>query len=240
MKRRLRTVGVPRTEKHLVQALVLSLRRREKPRSGVVVSSEIDCFQGIADVVCGLSSGSDLLPLSSNGHVARGSFSTAKVLAALSGKKSSTREEIAREAGLTEKTVAKELRLLRYSRIVAGVRGGRVLVPRKIRHPFRTLTAFEVKVKDWTSGIYQARNYRSFAHQVFVALPLRKAMLVRKNKELFKRLRVGLVGIGEGGELVWLIRSPRQRPVSAGRSFLAALRMGRVRPLAGVRSSRHA
>jgi hypothetical protein len=228
MKRSRNGVGVARGEKRLVQSLLYGLKRNKRLGTKVIFSSEVDCFQGIADLVYAIPSGNGFVPAPTNRRLPRFSFSTAKVVAALSGRSSTTRQKLANETGLTPNTIARQLLLLRKMGIVGNHANGRLTIKRPVKHPFEVTTAFEVKVKDWTSGIYQARNYRSFADEVFLALPLRTANRLSKREKLFRRLRVGLVGIGERGELAWLIKSRRQRPVSAARSFYVALNLRRT------------
>jgi hypothetical protein len=233
-------VGVARAEKRLVQSLLHGLKNEKKLGARVIFSSEVDCFQGVADLVYAIPNGHSFISTRNNPKHARFSLSTAKVVAALSGRKSTTRQKLANETGLTPNTISKQLPLLRKMGIIANHSNGRVPIKRLVKHPFKATTAFEVKVKDWTSGIYQARNYRSFADEVFLALPLPTAKRLSRRERLFKRLRVGLVGIGKHGELVWFIKSPRRKPISAARSFFVALNLPRTQVGESIRRARPA
>jgi hypothetical protein len=238
-KRRKNTVGVARAEKKLVKSLFDSLKKTTNSQK-VLFSSEVDCFQGVADLVLAYPNGYRLISKLTKKALSPFSFSTAKVLAALSGRKFTDRERLANKTGLTPGTVAKQLGVLHRVGIVENHQSGRVSIRRRVKHPFKAMTAFEVKVKDWTSGIYQARNYRSFAHEVFLALPLAKATSLSKRADIFRRLKVGLVGIGKYGELVWIINSPRRKPISSPRSYLVALQMMRENCGRSTRSALHA
>jgi hypothetical protein len=239
MKRRQNSVGVARAEKRLVGSLVRALKRNTGSSRRIVLSSEVDCFQGVADVVRGVASGHALVSDAKPHDLLKFSFSTAKVLAALAGKKETTKERLVQETGLTRNTIARQLLVLRRSDLIDDIKNDRIVVTRKVEHPFREMIAFEVKVKDWGTGIYQARNYRSFAHEVFLALPLERAKRLGSRTQLFRRLKVGLVGIGKRGELIWLIKSPRRKPVSPGRSFLAAFHLMRDSCRSTARSAPH-
>jgi hypothetical protein len=216
-------VGVPRAERHLVSTLIAALQRDRKPGHRVVVSSEVDCFQGVADVVAGIYNGYRLFRNQKQSKLSTVSFSTAKVLSALAGRRTSSIGKISQISGLSSSTVKKQLTVLHGLGILRVEKGARISIKHQIRTPFQEILAFEVKVKDWKSGIYQARNYKSFAHKVSVALPLNRARLLKKRMRDFRLMRVGLLGIAPSGELEWLLRPRRQKPISGPRNFLAAI-----------------
>ncbi len=146
---------------------------------------------------------------------------------------------LVRVTGLSKATVRKELKLLQELRILKMTKKGQVSVRHEVRPPFKEITAYEVKVKDWKSGIYQARNYKSFAHKVNVALPLNRAKLLKKRLEIFRRMRVGLLGISASGDLKWFLHPRRQKPISGARNFLAAISLlKRGKPSVDSRSNR--
>lgn len=227
-KKRVNSVGVPGREKHLVTALIAAIRRKAAPRKSVVVTREMDCFQGVADVVTGTYNGYRLFPHNARTNLHLLSFSTAKVLSCLVGRRTANIKTIADASGLAISTIKKELAVLRKMEMLRARTGSLVSIAHGIRQPFKEIAAFEVKVKDWKSGIYQARNYRSFAHKVSVALPLNRARLLRKRLNDFRRMRVGLLGIGPAGDLEWFLKPRRQRPISNPRSFLAAINLLRA------------
>ena len=219
------TVGVARGEKFLVSKLVSALERKQRPGKKLVVTCELDCFQGVADVVTGISNGYRLFPDSARSKLGLVSFSTAKVLSALVGRKKSTTERICLTTGLSYATVRKQLALLDKLGVLRLRANRSVWMVRKIRAPFEEITAFEVKVKDWKNGIYQARNYKSFAHKSNVALPMKRARLLKVRLQHFRRMRIGLLGIGPNGNLEWFLKPRRQKPISGPRNFFAAVRL---------------
>jgi hypothetical protein len=86
-KRYPNSVGVARSEKGLVSIVMAALGRTQKPGNRVVVSSEFDCFQGVADVVLGVYNGYRLFPNAAKSKLSLVSFSTARVLSALVRKR---------------------------------------------------------------------------------------------------------------------------------------------------------
>jgi hypothetical protein len=181
----------------------------------------------VADLVVGTYNGHKLFPSTAKPNVALISLSTTRVLSALAGKKRSTLDNISRVSGLSQPTVRKQLAILSRFGLLKVRDLGRVSITHEIRPPFKEILAFEVKMKDWRSGIYQARNYKSFAHKVAVVLPLGRAVLLKSRMLDFRRMRVGLVGVAPNGELKWLRKPHRQKPTSSPRNFLAAVRLMR-------------
>jgi hypothetical protein len=218
-------VGVARLEKRLVSKLMSAIGKKSRGRRSVAVSAELDCFQGVADVVAGTLNGYRLFPRDAMSKLDLVSFSTAKILSALSGRKSATVHQVVKNTGLSASTVRKETVVLRKLGILNFGAGEQINVLRKIRPPFKEIEAFEVKVKDWKSGIYQARNYKSFAHKVSVVLPLNRASRLRNRFGEFRRMRVGLLGIDTAGKLKWFLKPRRQRPISGPRNFLATVKL---------------
>jgi hypothetical protein len=220
-KRGKQKIGVPIEEKLLVTKLIEAIEKRPEKRK-TIIASELDCFQGIADVVAGTYNGYCLFPNVTSKKLSLLSFSTSRILFALSGRKKTDIAQIVRATGLPVSTIRAELSLLQKLQMLR-VKDDRVAIRHTIRPPFNEIEAYEVKVKDWKSGIYQARNYKSFAHKVSVALPMARATLLKKRLHEFRRMRVGLVGVGPYGDLKWILRPRRQRPISGSRNFLAAV-----------------
>lgn len=224
-KRILHRVGVAKDEKHLVTNLMNAIRKETGTRRRVAVASELDCFQGIADVVKGTYNGYRLFPNTAISKLKLLSFSSSRVLSALAGNKHSSIKKLEYATNLSKSTIRKQVHLLEGLGVLQRKQDGRISIPHEIRPPFREIEAFEVKMKDWRSGIYQARNYKSFAHKVSVALPLRRAILLKHRLNDFRRMRVGLVGISPAGGLRWMLKPRRQKPISGARNFLAAVNL---------------
>jgi hypothetical protein len=234
-----RQVGVSKQEKYLVASLRLSLLKTVRSRSKHFVCTELDCFQGIADLVSGTPNGYRFLPSKTpRRRLKHFSFSTAKVLSALQGRKVTDSTRIAQATGLSKQTVRRQVRFLEELSLVRVEPRGRLRVTHEIKPPFSEIEAYEVKVRDWKGGLYQARNYRSFAHKVSLALPLRQAKQLKGQLGTFRRFKVGLVGIGNTAQLVWLVKPRRQKPISRARTFLASIHLLKKGAPRGTRASR--
>ena len=240
MHRRRKTVGVSIAEARLVaalrRALVKGVARSRRRR---VTAVELDSFQGVADLVVAELNGHRMLPPEvPRKRLEIFSFSTAKVLATLRGRKNIRISEIAENSGLSQETVRRQLRQLRNAGIVDIGERGRVRIVHEVSPPFNEMVAFEVKVKDWKSGLRQARSYKSFANRTYLALPSMRANSVKKHLQVFRLFNVGLVGIGKGGGLQWFIRTRRSKPISPARNFYASVQLLKKTPLAMFKSAR--
>jgi hypothetical protein len=231
-------IGVSKAERRLVSSLLKGLARRSLHSPGERFCLELDCFQGVADVVIATPNDDMFLPATvTTRMLKRFSLSTAKVLAALRGQKLTHLSQVEEATGLSQKTIRKQLRLLERFQILTAEGEGQIRVGRAIRPPFREIAAFEAKVKDWKSGLRQARSYRSFAHRVSLALPLGRAESMRKEIQVFRRFNVGLVGVGRQGEIKWINRSRRTKPISPARNLLASVYLLKGRPLSLLNSN---
>src|SRR5579863_1519150 len=209
MKRKRRTVGISKAEARLVRALRKALvAEAAESRKQPIFAVELDSFQGIADLVTGQLNGHCLLPSSvSPSKLKTFSLSTAKVLGALLGRKTAYITEVERMSGLSRKTVRKQLRTLKDAGMVNSENQERVHMQHEVRPPFEEVIAYEVKVKDWKSGLRQALSYKSFANRAYLALPMDRADSLKKRLQIFRRFNVGLVGIGRTGKLKWLTKT---------------------------------
>ena len=82
-----RTIGVPKEERELVTSLAAALKRADPRSKKNLICTEVDCFQGVADIVVGKVNGYRLFPRNtSTRKLELITLSTAKVLSALSGR----------------------------------------------------------------------------------------------------------------------------------------------------------
>jgi hypothetical protein len=100
------------------------------------------------------------------------------------------------------------------------------------------MVAFEVKVKDWKSGLRQARSYKSFANRTYLALPIERADSIKQHVDVFRRFNVGLLGIEKGGGLQWFVKTRRSSPISPARNFYASVQLLKNTPLSMFKSAR--
>lgn len=235
-----KTVGVSKAEARLVATLRRALvNEAARSRRRRVTAVELESFQGIADLVVGELNGRHMLPRKVPlKRLEFFSFSTAKILAALHGRKNIRISEIAEDSGLSETTVRRELRKLRDTRIVDIVGRDRVRILHAVSTPFSEMVAFEVKVKDWKSGLRQARSYKSFANRTYLALPIDRADSIKQHVDVFRRFNVGLLGIEKGGGLRWFAKTRRSSPISPARNFYASVQLLKNTPLLMFKSAR--
>jgi len=102
-----------------------------------------------------------------------------------------SRASIARRSGLTEEYLSHIIDRL-VSRGAVSDRGGVVRASVKPRL-FGDITAIEVKTRDWTSGLRQAKRYRTFADEVFLFLGRK---IRGMDYSIFRRDGIGLGFVG--------------------------------------------
>ncbi len=146
----------------------------------------------------------------------------ATVLAALSVKGETTLEEIRRRTSLSSTTVRTTLRKLTLGGVVWGEESGvRLLFP--IHENDIELWAYELKLKDWKRGLYQAFQYKPFAHSVAIVLPREAATPVMARLDRFRAYNVGvLIFDPETDDLRVLVR-PKKSPPDSLSHYLFAL-----------------
>src|ERR1700722_6464372 len=59
---------------------------------------------------------------------------------------------------------------------------------------FSDIVAIEVKLKDWNSGLYQARRYRQFAHRSYVLVANGTLENALRQSARFRRAGIGSIG----------------------------------------------
>ena len=113
----------------------------------------------------------------------------------------------------------------RVQEIVHRMRSGYVLAPNV--PDLRThLWAFELKLDHWQRALFQACQYRAFAHAALVVMSEGGAHRVARHYARFEALGVGLAAFDTAThELRVLVRPARRRPLSQ-RHYLFAL--GRI------------
>jgi len=70
------------------------------------------------------------------------------------------------------------------------------------------IITIEAKISDWKRAVQQAARNRLFAHKSFVALPADVARRVR-GSGMFGKLGVGVIAVGEAGDVRIVKRAPR-------------------------------
>lgn len=233
--RRRAVVGRPKAEKKLQNTLLRALKtsaRDEKAKK--ILCTEVDSYQGVADVVSatynGFATRFAKLP---RRHLTGLNLTTARILATLEPRRRHTLLDLTATTGFSRSTLRTHLAHLHklgFLRLSDDV----VTLSHVPRLPLAEIAAYEVKVSDWRHGLYQAKNYRSFAHRVSLALPDLKAKTVLKNRKAFVQCGIGLAGISRNG-IRWYIRPRPRLPISRSRAFAVCFEVLRRARFRGVK-----
>lgn len=78
------------------------------------------------------------------------------------------------------------------------------------------LVAFEAKLSDWKKAFFQAYRNTSFAHEAYVIMPKRTAMVAMRQADLFESQGVGLCTV-EDSKVVVLIAAREKEALAPGR-----------------------
>lgn len=72
----------------------------------------------------------------------------------------------------------------------------------------KNFIAIEAKLSDWRSGLEQARRYKQYANEVYVAIS--SAYVDKVDREVFKKENIGLMSVSEG-KLKVSIKAKREK-----------------------------
>lgn len=218
-------VGVPKEEARLHRVLIKGLKREElKPGLTRIICSEVDCWNGIADVVVATANGARLFNHLSRAQLSSISLTTARILTRLSVRRCVSVEDLSSMLGMSQETVRSHVSRLITLKI-ASVQDRKIRLTSAAKSPFKEVTAFEVKTKDWRRGLYQATHYKVFANRVALALPEEKARNVAAgHSEVFKKFGVGLLGLSPDS-FTFHIRPKKREPISPSRALMGAVEL---------------
>ncbi len=153
----------------------------------------------------------------------------ASVVAALDPRRLTSVEDIARKSDLAPRTVRGILARLASCGVTWGNPSGGVRLLRPIRESDIELWAYELKLKDWRHGMYQALQYRAFAHSVAIVLPKEASRLIMRRLGQFRAYNVGvLIFDPQAGSLRVLVRPKRSAPGSLSHYLFALSRFVRA------------
>lgn len=158
------------------------------------VLREIGCLQGVPDLVALTGS----MPLVSDEYASRLASglsrpSGALLLSLLKPRAHRTAEYLVRASGLSGPVVQRTLRELCVLDLAAEPTQSRfTLSPSFPEDPWE-MWAFEVKLENWQRALFQALQYKAFAHRVVVVLPERWVHRAQNQVSRFVGLRVGLM-----------------------------------------------
>jgi len=75
----------------------------------------------------------------------------------------------------------------------------------------KTITVYEVKIKDWKKAIRQAYRYRYYAHKSIIIMPVENVSSLMKNLETLKSLGIGVWTYDKRKDHFDLLYTPRKR-----------------------------
>ena len=180
------------------------------PRFAHVVR-EVDCQQGRADFIASPARQTLM------GRDRRAQFasalatpSSAKILSLLKRSAARTESYLRRASGLSSPVIRRALfELLALRLVVRSGKSGYVLSPTFPAAKWE-LWAFEVKIDKWQRALFQALQYRAFAHRVCIVMPERWVHRVESRRDLFRSLKVGIIAIDEVSGAIRPILRPRK------------------------------
>ena len=133
-----------------------------------------------------------------------------ELLAFLRAVRSARLETLADKTGLSEEVLIQNLDGLVEASAVLDRAKTYALAP-QWREILPEVVTIEVKVANWRRAADQANRNRIFAHRSYVALPERVACRVRR-EEAFQSNAIGILGVGEQGDVRVVKRARRGRP----------------------------
>jgi hypothetical protein len=85
------------------------------------------------------------------------------------------------------------------------------------------MLSIEFKLNAWKSALRQAMRYKTFSSMVCVIMPPNKEAVLQKNKQVFKRMRVG-VGVfnSDEGTIKYIVK-PARTAASARQFYIDTL-----------------
>jgi len=180
------------------------------------VQRELECRQGIPDFVIS-SANFAKIPEASRGPIASAlaTPSRALILSLLKPVSYRTEDYILRSSGLSLPVIRRSISELEsLSLLVKSNRAGYVLSS-LFPDIHSELWAFEVKVDKWRRALYQALQYKAFAHRVSVVIAERWVHLIERNVHQFRTLKVGVIALNEkSGNIRYIIRPVKRQPAS--------------------------
>ena len=139
----------------------------------------------------------------------------AKLLAALRHGSRRTKRYLAGVTGYSERWLAARLRQLESAQMIEVHQGSSVSLRCPLPLNMVEITAYEGKLHDWRRAFYQAINYRTYCHSVWVVMPPAGARNARKIADAFRVNDIGLMSVQQDGcAKIEIKRGKRRWPAS--------------------------
>lgn len=185
------------------------------------VFREVSCFQGIPDFIAISGENIDLIEYSSSKELSIDSSSL--ILSLLKKKAPRSEEFLVRSSGLAPQTITKILVALKKSNIVSVTNSGGYFLGPNYKKPNVELWAFELKLENWKRALFQALQYKAFANRVIIVFPSNKAKLLKRNLEIFRTLKIGVMTLDVKDRSFEIILKPYKLKPSSNYHNLFAL-----------------
>ncbi len=215
------------TEDHLMAAFDSALAHSELwlglPGRRTFTMKEVEGIHGRVDrMMVSLPSG--VRPAKARSKLLR-QETCCRIIGVLRAKQPKSVDRLALETGRSRETVRDWLAEMEREGLVrAASTSGYVLGP-KSDLPDCEIWCFEGKLRDWKRALYQATRYRAFANRSFVVMPEEFIRSAEAQIDRFRLSRVGLLALGDTGELR-IITVPRSKQPRSPVMF--AMAKGRV------------
>ncbi len=209
-------VGVPKQEATLVRTLVRCLHKGSwgiNHGSHNVTVTELDAGQGCPDVLHAGYTLRSRRSVRAAAHVLR-LPSASQLLSKLRVRRSDDVSGLKKTTGLSEKVIRVQLASLSKLGIAQKTRTGRYRLSPDYRVPRVEIWAFEAKTHDWRRALYQALQYRGFAHRIYVLMPVDRARLLRRQAKVFRQFGIGVLLVTSQELLRCVVAAKPQTPRS--------------------------
>lgn len=87
------------------------------------------------------------------------------------------------------------------------------------------LWAFELKLENWRRALYQAMQYKAFAHKSVVVMPHKYVHRVLPHLELFENLGIGLLMLENSHDFEFVVQAKKSAPSSLSHYYYALGKM---------------
>ncbi|OGI58127.1 hypothetical protein A3C60_01255 [Candidatus Nomurabacteria bacterium RIFCSPHIGHO2_02_FULL_37_45] len=114
-----------------------------------------------------------------------------KILLSISGKSKFTLEDISQITGVSKITNINVINYLISKNYIKKISRGVYTKTYKLNNPIKKIVAVEAKLKDWKQGILQARRYKSFTDECYLAILSRYEKNIDKN--YLDKFGIGLI-----------------------------------------------
>lgn len=190
----------------------------------VAISRETICPQGIADFVT--LSGNYNFNNVFNNFIGKSQISIdtcTNILGSLQKNSPRTLEYICKNTGYSPSTTKKILSELDAHELVSISSSGSYTVNFDPNQYEYEIWAFELKLSNWKRALFQALQYKVFAHRVYIVLPFSKKNIAYTNIDIFKTHGIGLMLFDPDTEKYQVICKAKKNTAISKRYLLYSL-----------------